>query len=71
MKTVEETVVEVIKKSGLRWMGHVLRKEDNEPVKRAWDLEVDDIRGKGRPKIAWKDMVTKESCKVGLNEEDA
>ena len=40
---LEETVVEVIKRSGLRWMGHVLRREDDEPVKRAWDLEVDGL----------------------------
>ena len=63
--------MEVVKRSSLRWMGHVLRREDDEPVKRAWDLEVDSIRGKGRPKITWKDMVKKESSKVGLNEEDA
>ena len=30
---------------------------DEEPGKRAWDLKVDGIRGKGRPKITWKDMV--------------
>ena len=40
-------------------------------MKRAWDLVVHGIRGKGRPKIAWKDMVKKESSKVGLNKEDA
>ena len=28
--------------------GSCLRSEDDEHVKRAWDLEVDDIRGKGR-----------------------
>ena len=27
-------------------MGHMLKREGNEPVKRAWDLEVDGIRGK-------------------------
>ena len=52
--------VEAIKRSGLRWMGHMLR-EDAEPVKRAWNLEVDGIRGKERPKITWKDTVKKES----------
>ena len=48
---LDETVVEVLKRSGLRWMGHVLRREDNEPVITAWDQEVDGIRGKGRSKI--------------------
>ena len=30
---LEATVMEVIKRCGLRWMGHVLRREDDEPVK--------------------------------------
>ena len=47
------------------------RREDDEPVKRAWDLKVNGIRGKGRPKIKWKDMVKKGSSKVDLKEEDA
>lgn len=53
-------------------MGHLLRGEDDEPVQRAWGLEVDGIRGKGRPKTSWKDMVKRErERKIGLNEEDA
>lgn len=28
-------VVKVVKTSGLRWMGHVMRKKNDEPVKRA------------------------------------
>ena len=36
---LEETVVEVIQRSGLRWMGHVLRREDDEPVRREWDVK--------------------------------
>ena len=39
----------------------MLRREDNEPVKRVLDLKVDGMRGKGRLKITWKDMVMKES----------
>lgn len=35
-------------------MGHVMRKEDDAPVKRAWDLEEDCISGKGRLKLTWK-----------------
>lgn len=58
-------MVEGVQKSGLRCMGHELREEDDEPVKRVWDLEVDDIRGEGRPKISWKEMMKKESSTVG------
>ena len=28
--------------------------ENDEMVERAWDLEMDGIRGKGRPKISWE-----------------
>ena len=38
-------------------MGQVLRRDDDAPVKRVRDLEVDGIRGKGRPNMSWKAMV--------------
>ena len=36
-----------------------------------WDPEVDGIREKRRQKIPLKDMVKKESSKVGINEKNA
>ena len=48
---LEDTVVEMEKRSGLRWMGHVMRRNDDEPVKKAWDLKVDGISGRG---MRWK-----------------
>ena len=32
---VWNNLVEMVKRSGLRWVGHVLRREDNEPVKKS------------------------------------
>ena len=64
-------VLKYLKEFGLRWMGHVWRRDDDEPIKSAWDLEVDGIRGKGRPKNTWKYIVRKESSTLGLKEEDA
>ena len=58
-----ETVVEVVNRNGLRW----IEKEENELVKRVSDLEVDGIRGKGRPKISLKAMMKKEISKYGPN----
>ena len=55
----------VVKRSSSRWMGHVLRRDKDEPVKRAWNLEIAGEREKGRPKMTWKDMVKKESRKIG------
>ncbi|XP_033110260.1 uncharacterized protein LOC117111447 [Anneissia japonica] len=65
---LSETIEEVVMRSCLRWMGHVLRKDEGDPVKRAWHLEIKGRRVRGRPKVTWKDMVKKESAKIGLEE---
>ena len=68
---LKETIVEVVKRSSLRWMGHVLRRDKDEPVKRVWNLDISGKRERGRPKMTWKDMAKKESRKIGLDERDA
>ena len=45
-----EPVSLMIKKSRLRWFGHVERKDDNDWVKRCITWEVEGIRQRGRPK---------------------
>jgi len=40
----------MIKKSRLRWFGHVERKDDNDWVKHCITWEVEGIRQRGRPK---------------------
>ena len=67
---LKESVLEVVRRSGLRWMGHVLRREDEDPIKMAWELDENDARGRGRPKMTWKDNVKREARKCGLREED-
>ena len=67
---LEDSVLEVVR-SGLRWLGHVLRREDDDPIKIAWRLEEDVVRGRGRPKMAWKDNMKREAKRCGLKEEDA
>ncbi len=63
-----ETVVEVVRRCGLRWMGHVLRRNTEDPIRRAWNIEVDGRRGRGRPKMTWKEGVSREARKIGLKE---
>ena len=58
---LNESVLEVVKRNGLRWMGHVLRREDDNPIKMAWQLDEDVVRGRGRPKMTWKDNIKKEA----------
>ena len=52
--------------NGIRWYGHVLRREHGHALRRALDVEVENQRKKGRPKWTWKKQVVEESVKVGL-----
>ena len=57
--------------NGVRWYGHVLRRDDNNVLRVALDLEVSGKRKRGRPKKAWKKQVKEETEKISLKKEDA
>jgi len=60
----------VLQQNRLRWYGHVLRKEDNDWVKKCMEYEVEGPRTRGRPKRTWREVV-KEDCQARkLNTED-
>ena len=40
--------------SGVRWYGHVLRRNNSDILRRALDFEVTGRRGRGRPNMTWK-----------------
>ena len=61
-----EPVSLMIKKSTLRWFGHVGRKDDNDWVNHiAW--EVEGIRQTGCPKKTWWDCVKNNMESLGLS----
>jgi len=66
-----EPVSLMIKKSNLRWFGHVERKDDNDLVKRCIMWEVEGIRQRGRPKKTWRDCVKNDMESLGLSQKDA
>ena len=43
--------------SGVRWYGHVLRRNNGDVLRRALDFEVAVRRGRGRPNKTWKRQV--------------
>jgi len=45
-----DDIISVLQPNRLRWYGHVLRKEDNDWVKKCMDYEVEGARPRGRPK---------------------
>ena len=60
------TIVEVMRQGSLRWLGHVVRKEDDDCVKQAWRFEVEGSRGRGRPRLTWKGMMENLCRGLGL-----
>jgi len=49
----------------------VLRKEDNDWVKKCMEYEVEGARPRGGPKKTWREIVEKDCQARGLNREDA
>ena len=60
------TIVEVVRQESLRWLGHVVRKEDDDCVKQAWRFEVEGSRGRERPRLTWKGMMENFCRGLGL-----
>ena len=54
----------------LRYFGHVMRREEEDPTKRAKDMPVRGRRSVGRQRIRWIDVVRRDMSEVGLEEED-
>jgi hypothetical protein len=48
-----EPSVEVYRRNGLRWCGHVKRKADDEWLKRCTRIEEEGSRPRGRPRKTW------------------
>jgi len=66
-----EPVSLMIKKSMLRWFGHVERKDDNDWVKCCITWEVEGIRQRGCQKKTWWDCVKNDMESLGLSQKDA
>jgi len=61
----------MIKKSRLRWFGHVERKHDNDWVKHCITWEVEGITQRGRPKKTWWDCTKNDMESLDLSQKDA
>ena len=54
-----DDIISVLQQNRLRWYGHVLRKEDNDWVKKCMDYEVEGARPRGSPKKTFREIVEK------------
>jgi hypothetical protein len=66
-----ESVMDVVKRGRLRWMGHVLRKDENDWVRAVMELNVEGSRARGRPKRTWLNVVEEDMRVRGLTRGDA
>ena len=68
---MKESVDQLAKANGVRWYGHVLRRDGDHALRKALEFNVNEPRKRGRPKKTWKRQVEEEIRKVGLRREDA
>ena len=54
MLGLNETAVQMAKVNGVRWYGHVLRRDEGHVLRKALESEVRGKRKRGRPKKTWK-----------------
>ena len=54
MLGLKKTLDRMAKANGVRWYGHVIRREDDNILKKAMMMEVLGQRKRGRPKMTWK-----------------
>ena len=64
-------IVHWAKANGVRWYGHVLKRDDGHVPRKALAFEVKSKRKRGLPKNTWKTQMEKESKSVGLEKKDA
>jgi len=66
-----ESVMDVVKRNRLRWLGHVLRKDESDWVRGVLEMSVVGSRGRGRPRKTWLKVVEEEMWARGLRRGDA
>ena len=49
-------VLEWVKRSALRWYGHVRRMKEERMVKKVYQSDVNGVVGWGRPPLTWENM---------------
>ena len=64
-------MVQMAKENGVRWYGHVLRRDDGHVLRKVLEFKVKGKRKREPPKKTWKMEVEKESKSVGLEKEYA
>ena len=56
---------QLVKANGVHWYGHVVRRTNEDILRRALAFEVDEKRKRGRPRMTWIRQVKDSMNKVG------
>ena len=68
---IKDTLDELARATGVRWYGHVLRRDNDDVLRRAVDFEVAGRRKRGLPNMTWKRQVEEHINQIGLKRKDA
>ena len=61
----DSDIITYIKINSLRWAGHVIRLEEQNPARRVFAAVVEGRRQKDRPKLRWEDGVKGDAKRLG------
>jgi ribosomal protein S13 len=67
LKYREPNIIKVIKASQIRWLGHIFRYDDENPVRKVTFQTPEGKRRRGRPRMRWMDRVEKWLRDLGVN----
>ena len=65
-----EPITTVIRSGRLRWYGHVIRKGDEDWVKKCMEYRVEGRRPVGRPRRTWLESVEADMAELEIDKED-
>ena len=71
MLGLKETLDKMAQANGVRWYGHVVRRDEERILKKAMMFQVNGQRKRGRPKQTWKRQVEESLDKIGFRVEEA
>lgn len=66
-KYKQANILRVIKSYRIRWLGHIFRREDQDPVKKLTFSKIEGRRKRGRPPTRWLDCVESDLGVLGVN----
>ena len=70
-RTTVNSVETIVERSKLRWYGRLLRKNEKEVIRQAWEEPIKGKRSRGRQLKRWKDGLRERLEELGLKEQDA